>query len=63
MEFSTGITTFDRTYNFNAVDNYNKFLQDNASFKFDDTAPTEFEQKLQEASKSFPLHDNKVPDG
>lgn len=64
MEFSTGISTsFDRTYNFNAIDNYNKFLQENDSFQFDDTAPTEFEKTLAAASKNFPLQDKKLPDG
>ncbi len=63
MEFSTGISTFDRTYEFNAVDNYNKFLKDNSSFKFDDPNPTDFEKALEKASKSYPLHDKKEPSG
>ena len=64
MEFSTGISTnFDTSYQFNAVDNYNKFLQENSSFKFDESTPTEFEQALEKASKSFPINDKHLPDG
>ena len=63
MEFSTGIAAFDRTYEFNAVDNYNKFLKDNSSFKFDDTTSTEFEIALENASKNYPVHDKKDPAG
>ena len=41
MEFSTGISTnFDRTFSFDAVENYNQFLKENTSFKFDDTVTT-----------------------
>jgi len=63
MEFSTGIAAFDRTYEFNAVDNYNKFLKDNSSFKFDDTTSTEFEIALENASKNYPVHDKNDPAG
>ncbi len=58
MEFSTGISTnFDRSFSFDAVENYNKFLNNNTSFKFDDTITTDFEKALESASKSFPIHD------
>lgn len=64
MDFSTGISTnFDRTFSFDAVENYNNFLKNNASFKFDTAAPTEFEAALENASKSYPVHDKKDPVG
>lgn len=63
MDYSTGISTFDRTYNYNAIDNYNQFLMKNASFKVDDEVSTEFEQLLESASKSYPLKDKKEPVG
>lgn len=60
MEFSTGISTsFDRTFNFDAVENYNQFLKNNTSFQFDSNVPTDFEQALDNASKNYPLHDKK----
>ena len=38
MEFTTGISTsLDRNFNFDAVENYNKFLQNNSSFVFGDS--------------------------
>ena len=64
MEFSTEISTsFDRTFSFDAVENYNKFLKNNASFQIDTSAPTDFEQALEAASKSYPLKDKKEPEG
>ena len=60
MEFSTGITTtFDRTFNFDAVENYNNFLKNNSSFQFDDTVSTDFEKVLENSSKSFAIKDKK----
>ena len=60
MEFSTGISTnFDRTFNFDAVENYNQFLKNNTSFQIDTDVPTDFEKALESASKSYPLHDKK----
>lgn len=60
MELSTGISTnFDRSFNFDAVENYNKFLQNNSSFTFDSTAPTDFEKALESAAKNYPVHDKK----
>lgn len=64
MEFSTGISTnFDRTFAFDAVENYNQFLKNNTSFKFDDTVTTDFERALESASKNYPVHDKKDPVG
>ena len=64
MEFSTGITTnFDRTYNFDAVENYNNFLKNNDSFKFDSSTSTDFEQALENASKNYVVHDKNDPVG
>ena len=63
MEFSTGITNFDRTFDFDAVGNYNKFLKNNSSFTFDDTTPTDFETALENASKNYPVHDKNDPEG
>lgn len=63
MEFSTGITQFNTNYNLNAIDDYNKLLKDNASFKFDTEAPTEFEKALDAAAKSYPVHDKNDPMG
>ena len=63
MEFSTGISEFNNTYNLNAIDDYNKFLQDNSKFTIDPNVPTEFEKTLEAASKSYPLHDKHDPQG
>ena len=64
MEFSTGISTnFDRTFSFEAVENYNNFLQNNSSFRFDNEIGTDFERALESASKSYPIHDKKDPAG
>lgn len=32
MEFTTGISEFNTTYNLNAIDDYNKYLKGQASF-------------------------------
>lgn len=63
MEFSTSISQYNTEYNLNAINDYNQFLKNNNSFKFDDTAPTEFEQALQSASKSYPIRDKSDPEG
>ena len=63
MEFSTGITQFNTNYNLNAIEDYNKFLQNNSSFKFDSEAPTEFELALDNAAKSYPVKDKNDPTG
>lgn len=57
MEFSTGINMYGADYNLNAIDDYNKFLKNNSSFKFDDSTPTEFELALENAAKNYPVHD------
>ena len=57
MEFSTSISKFDTNYNLNSINEYNKFLNKNSSFKFDDTTPTEFEKALDNASKNYPVRD------
>ncbi len=64
MEFSTGISTnFDRTFSFDAVENYNQFLKNNSSFHFDDNVTTDFEKALETASKNYPVHDKHDPVG
>ena len=64
MEFSTGISTnFDRTFSFDAVENYNQFLKNNTSFQLDTNVETDFERALESASKSYPLHDKNDPVG
>ena len=58
MEFSTGISTnFDRTFSFDAVENYNEFLRNNSSFRFDNSVTTDFEKMLENASKSYAIND------
>ena len=63
MDFSTEISHFNTTYNLNAIADYNKFLEQNSSFVFDETAPTDFEKALETASKNYPVHDRHDPDG
>ena len=63
MEFSTEISHFDTSYNLNSIGEYNKFLNKNSSFKFDETAPTDFELALENASKNHPVHDKNDPEG
>lgn len=63
MEISTGITQYDMSYNLNAIDDYNKFLQNNTMFNFDSDIPTDFELALDAASKNYPIHDKHDPRG
>lgn len=63
MEFSTSISAFDSSYNFNAIDNYNKFLNNNDAFKFDENNPTEFEQTLEQAKRTQYINDKNDPTG
>ena len=63
MELSTGITTFDRSFNFDAVENYNEFLKNNSSFKFENISPSDFEIALDKASKNYPIKDKNLPNG
>ena len=64
MDFSAEVsmTGFDRSFSFDAVENYNKFLKNNSSFMIDNE-PTEFERALESASKSYPVHDKNDPMG
>lgn len=58
MDFSTGISTsFDRTFSYDAVENYNNFLKNNYSFGIDTS--TDFEKALDNASKNYALKDKK----
>lgn len=54
MEFTTGISQFNTNYNLNAIDDYNKYLQGNASF---DVEQTNFEEALEKAAKNYPVKD------
>ena len=60
MEFSTGISEFSTSYNLNAIDDYNKYLQGQASFQVDKNA---FEEALENAAKSYPVKDKSDPEG
>lgn len=62
MDFSTNIQSFNTEFNLNAVRDYNKFLQGQASFEFE-TDATEFSRALENASKSYPLKDKFDPEG
>ena len=62
MEFSTAIQGFNNEFNLNAVRDYNKFLQKQDSFEFDNDI-TEFSKALETASKSVPLKDKADPVG
>lgn len=50
MEFTTGISEFNTTYNLNAIDDYNKYLKGQASFEIDKNA---FEEALENAAKKL----------
>ena len=63
MDFSTGISAYNTNYNFNAIDDYNKFLQENSSFNLDDEVTTDFERALDSASKNYPVKDKNDPAG
>lgn len=60
MEFTTGISAFNTNYNLNAINDYNKFLQGNASFEVE---KTDFDEALEKASKSIPVKDKNDPTG
>ena len=62
MEISTGIDGFNREFNLNAISDYNKYLQGQASFNIG-IETNDFAQALEQASKSTPLHDKNTPDG
>ena len=54
MDFSTGISAYNTDYNLNAINDYNKFLQGNASFEVE---KTDFDKALDKAAKNYPLKD------
>lgn len=56
MDFSTNIEGFNTEFNLNAIRDYNRFLQGQASFEME-TNPSEFAQALDTASKAIPLND------
>ena len=60
MNFSAGITEFNTSYNLNAIDDYNRFLQGNASF---DVEKTSFEEALEKAAERYPVKDKHDPTG
>ena len=62
MEFSTSIQSFNTDFNLNAIRDYNKFLQNQASFEFE-TETTEFAKALDTAAKAAPLKDKYDPAG
>ncbi len=62
MEFSTAIQGFNNEFNMNAIRDYNKFLQGQASFDIE-TETTNFSKALETASKSVPMNDKNDPVG
>ena len=62
MDFSTQIEGFNTEFNLNAIKDYNRFLQGQASFEME-TNPNEFAQALDTAAKAIPLKDKQDPTG
>lgn len=62
MDFSTNIQSFNQEFNLNAIRDYNRFLQGQASFEVE-TETTGFERALEAAAKSVPLNDKHNPQG
>lgn len=60
MEFTTAINQMNIDYNVNAINDYNKFLQGQASFEVEKTS---FEEALDNASKNHPIKDKHDPTG
>ena len=60
MEFSTEISQINTNYNLNAINDYNKLLQGQASFEVEKNA---FEDALEKASKAHPVKDKGDPTG
>lgn len=60
MEFTTAINQMNIDYNVNAINDYNKFLQGQASFEVEKTS---FEEALDNATKSHPVKDKHDPAG
>ena len=57
MDFSTSINTFNTDFNLNAVTDYNKFLQGQASFEIN-KADDMFSNTLENAIKTTPSKNN-----
>lgn len=62
MEFSTAIDSFNTEFNLNAVGDYNKYLQGQASFELE-AQETAFSKALEEATSTTPLKDKNDPTG
>ena len=62
MDFSTSIQGFNTEFNLNAIRDYNKYLQKQDSFEFDNDV-SDFSKALEVASKSIPLKDKTDPTG
>lgn len=60
MEFSTAINNINSSYNLNAIDEYNKYLQGHASFDVENNV---FEEALDKAAKSYPVKDKHDKEG
>lgn len=62
MDFSTNIQSFNTEFNLNAIRDYNKYLQGQASFDVD-TDITDFSRAMDAATKAIPLKDKNDPTG
>ena len=62
MDFSSSIQGFNTDFNLNAINDYNKFLQKQASFELE-AETTSFANALENASNNFPLKDKNDPSG
>jgi len=62
MDFSSSIQGFNTDFNLNAINDYNKFLQKQASFELE-AETTSFANALENASNKFPLKDKNDPSG
>jgi flagellar hook-basal body complex protein FliE len=62
MEFSTAINGFNSEFNSNAINDYNKYLQGQASFEFE-TDASEFSKALETAANSSPIKDKNDQSG
>lgn len=62
MDFSTNIEGFNTEFNLNAIRDYNRYLQGQASFELE-AVETDFSRALEVASKSIPVKDKNDPAG
>ncbi len=62
MDFSTSIQSFNTDFNLNAVRDYNRYLQRQDSFDFDNDI-TDFSMALDKASNAIPMRDKTDPTG